>query len=613
MQDTYDRFQFGSGDYDSQLADRIKAMLRDDDSNSLPPTLATDAEIQLISNEIRQGGLGRVGRYYDETLEREVAVKFINRGLDSDHEKRFQREVMITSSLDHPGVVPIYSIGKCEGQAYYTMRFVSGVTFAEAVEQFHQSSNNALNRWNPEFRSLLESFKSACSTIGYAHGERRVWHRDIKPQNIMIENGLTVVLDWGLAKRKSDIDNRLYEDQFADDQEDDACLTRADQYLGSPAYMAPEQAMGDVDQIDHLTDIYGLGATLFELLTGRPPHRRVDATAETKTALPTTACDVDTTGSRASEIQKLLREIVAGPSPSARKINPAVPSELDSICRRAMALNKTDRYQRPQQIVDDIENWLVQSDVTSHRYSRIETAGRWIRKHSGIAAVLCLASLLIAAISIGSFFSVSNSKKRTERALTRMRAERAARIDDQLKAFVVVPPIQAEVFLKELESYSVEELKLPIESLAVPQQDPAAEKRLQLIHLSDHPNDIIPLLASTNQLDVDELSLICSAIRSPQAFNRGNVMNRLWQLSRQTDSVVASGAMLSQLAPVDPNWQTLAPRLVDQLMSVNPRDVTKFSSLLKPVREKLKPPLMLRYQSDSVSLARKKYCWSIFV
>jgi formylglycine-generating enzyme required for sulfatase activity/serine/threonine protein kinase len=423
----------------------------------------------------------------------------------------------------------------------------------------------------------------------------------------MIENGLTVVLDWGLAKRNSDVEKKLPEDEFAQEKEVDFCLTKADQYLGSPAYMAPEQAMGKVDQIDHLTDIYGLGATLFELLTGRAPHQRADGTDETYSAVSSTERDgADAKESGTSEIHKWLCEIARGPSPSPRKMNASVPPELDSICRRAMALNKSDRYQETQQIVDDIENWLVQSDVAAHRYSRLEMTGRWIRKHSGITAVLCLASLLVTAISIGSFVSVSTAKRRTEVALSRMRAERTARIDDQLNAFISVPPIQAEVFLKELESCSTEELDARIKSLATHPNTHGNEKRLRLIHLPDHPEDIIPLLKSADHRDVDELSLICSAIRSPQAFRSDGVMNRIWQSSMQQESVLASSAILSRLAPEDPKWRSLAPRLADQLMSTNRRDVTTWSSLLYPVRQWLQRPLMLRYQSDAVSLAVEK-------
>ncbi len=605
MRETEDPLNYGTADYDPGLADRIKSILRDDAANSLPQKLETDAEIQLLSQEIMQGGLGRVGRYWDNDLEREVAVKFIHQDLESSHGERFQREIMITSSLDHPGVVPIYNMGRSEGHPYYTMRFVSGDTFAEAVKDFHQSSNNVLDRANPQFRALLESIKSACATIGYAHREKHVWHRDVKPQNIMIENGLTVVLDWGLAKRTSAKRETANRDERPNQNSGSAGLTRADQYLGSPAYMAPEQAKGDADQVDNLTDIYGLGATLFELLTGQAPHQRAGSEAETRMA-DDPRCRDSGKATDDSSVRRWLREIAVAPSPSARSINPAVPPELDSICCRAMAMNKSDRYQEPQQIVDDIECWLVQADVAAHRYNRIEKLGRWIRKHSGIAAVLSLASLLIAGISITSFVSVSAAKRRTETALTQMRAEKSARIENQLKAFVAATPLQAEVFLSELASYGAAELDSRIKSLVKSQSDSATLNRLRLIHLDEHPGELIELMKLTGSADVDGLSLLCSAINSPSNFNGENLMKQLWQLSEQEETLLTAGAILSRLAPRQARWRSLAPRVADQLMSVSRSKVSNWSALLRPVQGWLERPLMLRYASTSRRLVRER-------
>ena len=594
-------------DYDPQLAHRIKSLVREQDTtNSLPQKIETDTRIQLLSDEIMQGGLGRVGRYWDENLEREVAVKFINPEVDPSHELRFRREIMITSSLDHPGVVPIYNIGNSDGHPYYTMRYVSGETFAEAIQRFHQSSENQQDRGNPQFRALLESFKSACSTIGYAHREKNVWHRDIKPQNIMIENGLTVVLDWGLAKRKSDDALTPVETRTSQPGAAVTDLTQADQYLGSPAYMAPEQAMGCVDQIDNLTDIYGLGATLFELLTGHPPHHRSHEMTDTVTVDAIT----QRTGSRSradSAINKLLREIAAGPSPSARKLNPCVPKELDSICRQAMALSKSDRYQHPQQIFDDIECWLVQSPVTAHSYSRKEQAGRWLRRHSGIAAVVCAASILIAIISIASFFSVANSKQKTELALAQMRAERTARIDDLLKVFVSAAPIQAEVLLNELDFYSSEEMIARIEQLSSQVTDPLKEQRLKLIHLDQQPDRLVPLLNSIGQDSVGELSLLCAAIGNPEPYHSDQLLKRIWELAENHQTKLASAAVLSRLAPNDSNWQLLASSVADQLMTCDAGHVENWADLLSPVRHWLKQPLMVRYQSDAVSKAAESH------
>lgn len=594
-----------ANDYDPGLAARIKSILREDDTDALPNKLESEIEIQLLSDEIMKGGLGRVGRYWDDELEREVAVKFIHQGLESTHGKRFRREIMITSSLDHPGVVPIYSIGQSGGQPFYTMRFVSGVTFEEAVQHFHRSVKNQLDRSNPQFRALLESFKSACATIGYAHAEKNVCHRDVKPQNIMIENGLTVVLDWGLAKRSSDHDADSSPPQEPTNGDGQAALTRADQYLGTPAYMAPEQALGTVEQIDNLTDIYGLGATLYELLTGCPPHRISGQDEQTRAASGSSrGLDLPRPGK--PDLRRWLSEIAVAEPPSAREKNPSVPRELDSICRRAMARDKSQRYQSTQQIIDDIENWLVQSDVEAHQYSRIEVASRWIRKHTATTVVLCLASLLIAVISIVAFLFVSSAKQNAEDALAQMRIERVARINDQLSAFVSVPPVQAEVFLRELESYSDAELRAPIAQLVDHHNNPTARKRLQLIHLDRSPHKLISLMRSTDTGNVENLSLICSAIQSPENFHDPLLLERIWQLAHEPTTTLTAGVVLAKLAPKDSNWLALAPQMTARLVSVSPQQTTRWCELLSPVRAWLESPLMLRYQSDSRSLESER-------
>jgi serine/threonine protein kinase len=224
------------------------------------------------------GGIGRVWLARDGQTGRDVALKELrpeqadNAGLRA----RFLREAQITGQLEHPGIVPVYELARRPDtrQPFYTMRFVKGRTLSEAARVYHQK-RAAGQADSLEFSTLLNAFVVVCKTVAYAHS-RGVIHRDLKGQNVIVgEFGEVVVLDWGLAKLVNRTDE---EDQTPPvSMEHDAAwktdLTLQGDTLGTPSYMAPEQAAGRIGLIDHRTDVYGLGAMLYHLLTGQPPFR----------------------------------------------------------------------------------------------------------------------------------------------------------------------------------------------------------------------------------------------------------------------------------------------------------------------------------------------------
>ena len=264
--------------YDPELADRIKADIRKklsqtDESNSdqtFPQELAAGSRLEKINSDAKHGGLGDVLCYVESDLGRNVAVKFTRRKYDfgSWNHQRFEREVKITSLLDHPGVVPVFHSGETDGRQFYSMRFIAGQTMKDEIAQSHKDARFTLSRNNRTFMHLIESFRTVCATIEYAHQVKKVWHRDLKPANIMMDGRVTLVVDWGLAKFADENDTV---DKLSSNNNPN--LTSDGQVLGTPYYMSPEQAEGKSDLIDHRTDIYGLGATLYEILTGHPPHQ----------------------------------------------------------------------------------------------------------------------------------------------------------------------------------------------------------------------------------------------------------------------------------------------------------------------------------------------------
>jgi tRNA A-37 threonylcarbamoyl transferase component Bud32 len=223
-----------------------------------------------------RGGLGAVFVALDTELHREVALKQI---LDShaDHgtsRGRFLLEAEITGGLEHPGIVPVYGLGTYgDGRPYYAMRFIRGDSLKEAIERLHADAalKNDPGRRSLELRKLLRRFLDVCNAIDYAHS-RGVLHRDIKPGTIIVgKHGETLVVDWGLAKATGQSDPGSDERTLVPASASGSAETLPGSALGTPAYMSPEQAEGNLEVLGLRSDVYSLGATLYCLLTGRPP------------------------------------------------------------------------------------------------------------------------------------------------------------------------------------------------------------------------------------------------------------------------------------------------------------------------------------------------------
>jgi PAS domain S-box-containing protein len=282
------------------------------------------------------GGIGRVWRARDRQLDREVAIKelFPENAGNAKIAARFIREAQLTGQLEHPGVVPVYELDRGDGanQAFYAMKFVRGRTLKSAVDAYHskraQGGADSL-----EFVALLSAFAAVCNTVAYAHS-RGVMHRDLKGDNVTLGDfGEVIVLDWGLAKLLGQPEaNEADPSPVPPDYPEDPGLTVQGEIVGTPAYMAPEQAEGRLDQIDHRTDIFGLGAILYEILAGRPPF----------------------TGSNTIDV---VRKAIRGNPAPPRESWPEVPPGLEEICLKAIAKDPNQRYASAADLAHEVQHW----------------------------------------------------------------------------------------------------------------------------------------------------------------------------------------------------------------------------------------------------------------
>jgi serine/threonine-protein kinase len=341
---------------------------------SLAPGLPGPPRYQPVRFHAR-GGLGEVHVARDGELGREVALKRIRpeHAHDPESRARFLREAEVTARLEHPGVVPVHGLMLDEdGQPCYAMRFVQGQTLAEAVRRFHQADQAGREPGERAvaLRGLLARFVAVCDTIAYAHA-RGVLHRDIKPANVMLgPYGETLVLDWGLAKPfdRGDEARSSGEESVMPAAGAGAGGTGAGQAVGTPAYMAPEQAAGRWAEVGPASDVYGLGATLYELLAGAAPLR--------------------------GPAREVLGRAQRGDFPPPRQVNRRVPPALEAVCLKAMAPRPGQRYGSAGALKDDVESWLAGERVGAWREPLRVRAGRWARRHRTQVAALAAAALV---------------------------------------------------------------------------------------------------------------------------------------------------------------------------------------------------------------------------
>jgi serine/threonine protein kinase len=339
----------------------------------------------LVIHKVGSGGMGTVYLAQDVDLGRKVAVKVMNVADSSGAlASRMMREARIVALLEHPSIVPIHDVGTLDdGRVFYAMKLVQG----KRLDEFASGAS--------PLSDLLRIFQKVCEAVAFAHA-RGVIHRDLKPENIMVGPfGEVLVMDWGVAKVFGD--GRINSTAGPGDDEieiraiDDADLvatlplaagyqegdTSGGTVIGTPAYMAPEQAMGKTDLLDQRSDVYALGAILYFLLTERAPFeltRSADSRDQATRERP----------------------------PRPRQINQKIARAIEAVSLKAMAERREDRYASAEQLAGDVVAFLDGQPVSAYRENIFEKAGRWLTKNRFI--VLLIIAYLIMRILV--FFSV---------------------------------------------------------------------------------------------------------------------------------------------------------------------------------------------------------------
>lgn len=329
-----------------------------------------------LLEEIARGGMGVVYKARQVSLNRLVALKMILAAeLASEAQvQRFRKEAEAAARLDHPHIVPIYEVGEHNRRHYFSMRLVEGTNLAERLAALQ-----------PDPRACARLLATVARTVHYAH-QRGIIHRDLKPGNILIDvQSQPHVTDFGLAKQL----------------EAPSGQSQTGAILGTPSYMAPEQAAGQVRQVGVPADVYALGSILYELLTGRPPFRG-----------PTP--------------MEVLLQVVSDEPVAPRMLEPKVPRDLETICLKCLEKMPRRRYATAEALAEDLERWLNNEPIRARPAGAWERVVKWAKRRPAVAALVTVSSLASALLVVGLLWALAQERDRlTSERLLRKRAEQA--------------------------------------------------------------------------------------------------------------------------------------------------------------------------------------------
>jgi len=331
-----------------------------------------------IVGEMGRGGMGVVYRARQVSLNRVVALKVMPEGMlgSGSAVARFQKEARAAAKLHHTNIVPVYSQGVQDGRYYYAMELIHGVSLGELIREEDPPAGPSADAWREirgDMRNVARLIANVADALDHAH-RSGVLHRDIKPQNLLLGSDRELhITDFGLA-------NVL----------DEPSVTQTGEMVGTPAYMSPEQVAADPHAIDRRTDIYSLGVTLYEVLTGRRPFE-------------------------GSTREQLVARIRMTDPVSPCKVDPSTPIDLDTICMRALEKEPSRRYQTAGEMAADLRRFAEDRPILSRRVSWFEKGVKWVRRHKAFTTIVALAVTMASGISVWTYQAAAARHREADR------------------------------------------------------------------------------------------------------------------------------------------------------------------------------------------------------
>ena len=407
-----------------------------DDSSSVREILnAEQGRKYRLGQIVASGGMGAILDAKDVNVRRNVAMKVLLDPKKASREQilRFIQEAQITGQLEHPSIVPLHELGvDADGNVFYTMKFVQGATLKDIIEKIKRGSKKAIEEY--PLARLLNIFQRICDAIAFAHS-KGVIHRDLKPANVMVgEYGEVLVMDWGLAKvmpkrerteivdedrqpteKKTEIQEVV--DSVRKDADFEMLKTMDGMIMGTPGFMAPEQALGETENLDERTDIYALGAMLYNILTLNPPVAGKD---KKKVLEKATTGDIphpsefNPTGTRGSVEKRRLGDLVVVPlyhCPGFR-----IPDSLSAVVMKALSLQQAQRYENVKILQTDIEKYQSGFATSAENAGFWRQLGLLFKRHKAMTVTLAVASMVLGGLSMFALSQMRAAKEESNRA-----------------------------------------------------------------------------------------------------------------------------------------------------------------------------------------------------